>query len=93
MVAVSAGVGDGVDLHRGERAVLLRAQLDRDLHRMAGVAEVNCSGRVNSHFTGRPVFSAASTHRSSVSSSCFRRTRPPRIRRKRGSVAGYMLNR
>ena len=35
VVAVGSGIGDGVDLHRRERAVLLRAQLDRDLHRMA----------------------------------------------------------
>ena len=36
VVAVGAGVGDGVDLHRRQRAVLFRAQLDRDLHRMPG---------------------------------------------------------
>ena len=35
VIAVRARVRDGVDLHRRERAVLLRAQLDRDLHRMA----------------------------------------------------------
>ena len=36
VIAVGPGVRDGVDLHRRERAVLLRPQLDRDLHRMAG---------------------------------------------------------
>ena len=36
VIAVGSRVGDGVDLHRGQRAVLLCTQLDRDFHRMAG---------------------------------------------------------
>ena len=51
----------------GQRAVALGAELHVRRHRVArGGAAVNCSSRVNSHFTGRPVFSVASTHRSSV---------------------------
>ena len=38
---------------------------------------MNCSSRVNSHFTGRPVFSVASTHRSSDSISCLPPNPPP----------------
>ena len=41
------------------------------------VAPMNCSSRVNSHFTGRPVFSVASTQRSSVSISCLPPNPPP----------------
>jgi hypothetical protein len=57
------------------------------------VAEVNCSGRVNSHFTGRPVFSAASTHRSSVSSSCLPPKPPPTHSEKTWICSGYFWNR
>ncbi len=41
------------------------------------VAPMNCSSRVNSHFTGRPVFSVASTQRSSVIISCLPPKPPP----------------
>ncbi len=41
------------------------------------VAPMNCSSRVNSHMTGRPVFSAARTHRSSEIISCLPPKPPP----------------
>ena len=40
-------------------------------------APMNCSSRVNSHFTGRPVLSVASTQRSSDSISCLPPKPPP----------------
>ena len=41
------------------------------------VAPVNCSSRVYSHITGRPVWSVARTHRSSVTISCLPPKPPP----------------
>ena len=77
MVAIGAGVGHDAHLDRGQRAVPLGAELDCVVIGCRVVAPMNCSARVNSHFTGRPVFSAASTQRSSVSISCLPPKPPP----------------
>ena len=52
------------------------------------VAAMNCSSRVNSHCTGRPVFSAARTQRSSVTISCLPPKPPPTRSQKTRTLRG-----
>ena len=57
------------------------------------MAPMNCSSRVNSHFTGRPVFIVASTQRSSESISCLPPKPPPTRSVKTARRAGRRPNR